>query len=108
MTPFTEVPANLRTVSLALRKFLCDDVANVHKQVLLESCCYLTTSHANSHPRFVSLFFIPSLYFIVFNSKNFLFTGLPSFFMHTCAQVLTIIVHQYTKLVVRGPSIGKL
>ena len=49
-------------------------VYNVHKQVIPESCHYLTTLHAHSHPCLVSLLFIPSL-----NSKNFLFTCSYSF-----------------------------
>ena len=52
----------------------------VHKPVMLESCHHLTSSHAHSHPCLVSLLFIPSLYSnLVFNSKNSLFTCLPSF-----------------------------
>ena len=45
-----------------------------------ESCHYLTALHALSHPCLVSLLFIPSLYSTFFNSKNFLFTCLLSFF----------------------------
>ena len=37
-------------------------VANVHKQVIPESCHHLTVSHAHSNPCLVSLLFIPSLY----------------------------------------------
>ena len=33
-------------------------VVNVHKQVMLESCCLLTASHAHSHPYLVSLLFV--------------------------------------------------
>ena len=51
-----------------------------------ESCRHLTASHAHSHPCLVSLLFIPSL-----------FTCLLSFFLHTCAEVLTIIEHNYAR-----------
>ena len=63
-------------------------VYNVHEQVMPESCHYLTTLHALSHPCLVSLLFIPSLYSTFFNSKNFLFTCLLLFLLHNCAQVL--------------------
>ena len=67
-------------------------VANLHKQVMLESCCHLAPSHAQSHSCLVSLLFIPSLHSTYFNLKNIIiFTCLPSFFLHTCAQIFTIM-----------------
>ena len=41
-------------------------VANVHKQVMPESCHHLTASHAHSHLCLVSLLYIPSLYSTLF------------------------------------------
>ena len=64
-------------------------VYNVHEQVMPESCHYLTTLHALSHPCLVSLLFIPSLYSTFFNSKNFFYL----YIMHT---------HAYDRMLMRG------
>ena len=65
---------------------------NIISEVLCSSGCGLygvkhcTVSNSKCAMPFLSclLFFIPSLYLSFFNSKNFLFSSLPSFFMQAC------------------------
>ena len=59
-----------------------------------ESCRHLTASHAHSHPC-LAVFFLYHPYIPHF--FNSIFTCI-LFFLHTCAQVPTIIVHNSAKI----------
>ena len=58
-----------------------------------ESCRHLTASHAHSHPCLVVFYTIPIFHIFLIRYLLVYF-----FFLHTCAQVPTIIVHNCAKI----------